>query len=99
MVEIIPQLAGQLPKSAAEHEKISSGLKLTVWLQQPLCNAIGSDKVINMYHTYILVNFFSPNATENRLQNNIHGIGLCNHAQLPCVIFVYLSWFVLGSCS
>src|SRR5882724_4370023 len=56
--EIILQLAGQLPSSTAEHEKMLSGLKLTVWLQQPLCNAIWSYKVINMYHTYILVFFF-----------------------------------------
>jgi len=59
-LEIIPQPAGRHPNSAAEHEKTSSGLKLTVRPQQPLCNGIGSDKGINMYHTYILVTFFHP---------------------------------------
>jgi len=64
-LEIILQPAGQHPNSAAEHKKTSSGLKLTVWLQQPLCNAIGGDKVINMYHTYILVTFFHPMQQRN----------------------------------
>jgi len=58
-LEIILQPAGQHPNSAAEHEKMLSGLKLTVQLQQPLCNAIGNDKVINMYHTYSFVIFFT----------------------------------------
>jgi len=58
-LEIILQPADQLPNSTVEHEKMLSGLKLPVLLQQPLCNAIGSDKVINIYHTYILVNFFT----------------------------------------
>jgi len=40
-LEIIPQLAGQLPYSTAEHIKMLSGLKLTVWLQQPLCMQLG----------------------------------------------------------
>src|SRR5882672_874821 len=59
-LQIIPQPAGRLTNSTVEHEKLSSGLKLPLGLQQPLCNAIGSDKSIHLYHTYILVIFFHP---------------------------------------
>jgi len=62
-LEKIPHPAGRHPNSTAEHEK--TGLKLTVGLQESLFNAIGVNKVINMYHKYILVTFFYPMQQRN----------------------------------
>jgi len=88
-LEIIHSQQVGIQTPLAEHEKNIVGLKLTVRLQQPLCNAIGSDKGINYVSYIYFINFFSPNANREQVATIYMAFDYVIMHNLPCVVFAY----------